>query len=320
MLFTGARSVMLTVMLAAASARPAPLESLAEHLDNSYLRELTPDPDMDRHAPNKRQREVNRGHYVLVPPTPLPLPYPVACSADTAALLGLNSDECVAPSRAETANEDPACSAWAVAGECTSNPTFMRGTCPGACKPPSRFTRLFSGDLHAVPAFSSSWATPYALSIYGSEVKPNGAGSRGYGYGDGRAVSIGEVLTDGGERWELQLKGGGRTPFCRGSDGRAVLRSSAREFLASEAMAALGVPTTRALSLVASAHETVQRPWYANASSAIAIGAHTGEKHGGDIQRAEQVAITTRVARSFLRVGQFELYGRRARRGERYGL
>ena len=64
------------------------------------------------------------------------------------------------------------------------------------------------------------------------------------------------------QRWEMQLKGGGTTPFCRGGDGRAVLRSSVREFLASEAMWALGIDTTRALSLVVSGRETSNRPWY----------------------------------------------------------
>jgi hypothetical protein len=64
-----------------------------------------------------------------------------------------------------------------------------------------------------------------------------------------------------GERWELQLKGGGTTPFARGHDGRAVLRSSVREFVVSEAMHHLGIPTTRALSLVASRDDTVPRPW-----------------------------------------------------------
>ena len=85
-------------------------------------------------------------------------------------------------------------------------------------------------------------------------------------------------------------------------------------------MAALGVPTTRALSLVASRTERAQRAWYKNASAAIAIGAHSAQRHGGDVTRRERAAITTRVARSFLRVGQFELYGRRARRGEVAGL
>eukprot|EP00913_Durusdinium_trenchii_P033730 g31576.t1 len=84
----------------------------------------------------------------------------------------------------------------------------------------------------------------------------------GNGYGDGRAISIGEVLVKG-QRWEMQLKGGGQTPFCRGADGRAVLRSSVREFLASEAMFNLGVDTTRALSLIVSdGGEMAERPWY----------------------------------------------------------
>ena len=77
----------------------------------------------------------------------------------------------------------------------------------------------------------------------------------GNGYGDGRAISIGEM-----HGYELQLKGAGTTPFHRGADGRAVLRSSIREFLASEAMHYLGVSTTRALSLVVSRDETVMRP------------------------------------------------------------
>ena len=66
----------------------------------------------------------------------------------------------------------------------------------------------------------------------------------------------------------MQLKGGGTTPFCRGADGRAVLRSSIREFLASEAMYAMGVPTTRALSLVVSESETVRRQWYSGNNAA----------------------------------------------------
>ena len=87
----------------------------------------------------------------------------------------------------------------------------------------------------------------------------------GNGYGDGRAASIGEVLLPNGKRWEFQLKGSGPTPFSRNADGRAVLRSSVREFLAEEAMHALGIPTTRGLSLIVSAidgGETVHRAWY----------------------------------------------------------
>merc|ERR1719326_2088437 len=118
--------------------------------------------------------------------------------------------------------------------------------------------------MDAIPGFDS-WATPYALSIMGQAMYDNCPFGTGNGYGDGRAISIGEVVAPSGQRWEMQLKGGGRTPFCRGADGRAVLRSSLREFLASEAMHFLRVPTTRALSLVVSRTETTKRPWYSGA-------------------------------------------------------
>ncbi len=87
---------------------------------------------------------------------------------------------------------------------------------------------------------------PYAA-CYGGHQFGTWAGQ----LGDGRAISLGEVVNAAGQRWELQLKGAGATPYSRSADGRAVLRSSIREFLCSEAMAHLGVPTTRALSLVA---------------------------------------------------------------------
>ena len=68
--------------------------------------------------------------------------------------------------------------------------------------------------------------------------------------GDGRAITLGELLNLKSQRWELQLKGAGKTPYSRFADGLAVLRSSIREFLCSEAIHSLGIPTTRALSLV----------------------------------------------------------------------
>lgn len=107
--------------------------------------------------------------------------------------------------------------------------------------------------------------------------------------GDGRAISLGEVLTAHGERWELQLKGAGITPYSRGADGRAVLRSSIREFLCSEAMHHLGVPTTRALSLVLTG-ENVERDMF--------YDGHPQDEPG---------AIVCRVAPSFIRFGHFEL-------------
>src|SRR5581483_9773454 len=86
---------------------------------------------------------------------------------------------------------------------------------------------------------------PYAAN-YGGHQFGQWAGQ----LGDGRAITLGEIVTGTGERWELQLKGAGPTPYARTADGRAVLRSSIREFLCSEAMHHLGVPTTRALCLV----------------------------------------------------------------------
>ena len=107
--------------------------------------------------------------------------------------------------------------------------------------------------------------------------------------GDGRAISLVEALGADGARHELQLKGAGRTPYSRHADGRAVLRSSLREFVCSEAMHHLGVPTTRALALVATG-ETVVRDMFYNGNP-----------------RAEPGAIVCRVAPSFIRFGHFEL-------------
>jgi hypothetical protein len=125
------------------------------------------------------------------------------------------------------------------------------------------------------------------------------------GYGDGRAISVFEAILNG-KRWEFQLKGAGRTPYCRGADGRAVLRSSIREFLAQEHMHSLGIPTSRSLTIFTSQKEQVTRPWFRDNSYS----------KDPEVMIEEDVAITTRVAPSFLRVGQLELFGRRARKNE----
>jgi len=193
------------------------------------------------------------------------------------------------------------------------------------------FRGFFSGDTKQVPAFET-WCTPYALSIYGQELYEQCPFGNGNGYGDGRAISVGEVLLPSGARYEMQLKGAGQTPFCRGADGRAVLRSSVREFLASEAMHHLGVSTTRGLSLVTSGSDRVLRAWYSGKVAKkpdisvddprlshipaeyrqMLIDQMTGGKDP-DVRVRERCAITCRVATSFLRVGHVELFGRRAR-------
>ena len=140
------------------------------------------------------------------------------------------------------------------------------------------FARLFGGNVLA------DGMQPYAAN-YGGHQFGNWAGQ----LGDGRAISLGEVINAAGERWELQLKGAGRTPYSRGADGRAVLRSSVREFLCSEAMHHLGVPTTRALSLVDTGEPVLRDMFY---------DGHAAPEPG---------AIVCRAASSFIRFGNFEL-------------
>ena len=125
---------------------------------------------------------------------------------------------------------------------------------------------------------------PYAAR-YGGHQFGNWAGQ----LGDGRAITLGEVVRDGG-RWEVQLKGAGPTPYSRGGDGRAVLRSSLRELVCSEAMHHLGVPTTRALGLVTTGEDVVRDMFYDGRPE------------------PEPGAIVCRVAPSFLRFGNFEVH------------
>jgi uncharacterized protein YdiU (UPF0061 family) len=130
--------------------------------------------------------------------------------------------------------------------------------------------------------------SPFAA-CYGGHQFGNWAGQ----LGDGRAISLGEVIGVDGRRHELQLKGAGPTPYSRTADGRAVLRSSIREFLCSEAMYHLGVPTTRALSIVATGDDVVRDMFY-NGNA-----------------RPEPGAIVCRVAPSFIRFGNFEILAAR---------
>jgi serine/tyrosine/threonine adenylyltransferase len=125
---------------------------------------------------------------------------------------------------------------------------------------------------------------PYAACYAGHQFG-NWAGQ----LGDGRAITLGEVETSKGQKWELQLKGAGPTAYSRRADGRAVLRSSVREYLMSEAMHYLGVPTTRALSLVTTGEQVMRDMFY---------DGHPAYEPG---------AIVMRVAPTFLRFGNFEM-------------
>lgn len=249
------------------SAPVKTLNDLALLADYSLLDTLTPNPEAKVNGIDHSPRQVYSGHYVPVNPTPIKDPHYIAHSKNFFSELGFDD------SLAHT--ED--------------------------------FIRMFSGDLSDVPQpfRKIGWATGYALSIYGTEYYQQCPFQTGNGYGDGRAVSILEANING-QRWEMQLKGGGKTPYCRGADGRAVLRSSIREFLAQEHMHSLGIPTSRSLSLYTSKTEKVKRPWFTQGSYS----------RDPEVMIEEDVAITTRVAPSFLRVGQIELFGRRARKQE----
>jgi uncharacterized protein YdiU (UPF0061 family) len=130
--------------------------------------------------------------------------------------------------------------------------------------------------------------SPYAACYAGHQFG-NWAGQ----LGDGRAITLGEWETAPEKSFELQLKGAGPTPYSRRADGRAVLRSSVREYLMSEAMFYLGVPTTRALSLVTTG-EPVMRDMFYDGHPAYEPG-----------------AVVMRVAPSFLRFGNFEILAAR---------
>ena len=242
-------------------------EELTNLSDYSFINKLNCDPDAKYNEDNKSPREVFSGHYVPVMPTAIKEPIYISHSINFFKELGF----------CETLiNSDD-------------------------------FIKLFSADMSNIskPLKNIGWATGYALSIYGTEYYAQCPFQTGNGYGDGRAISILEAVING-KRWEFQLKGAGKTPYCRGADGRAVLRSSVREFLAQEHMHALGIPTSRSLTLFTSKKEQVTRPWFRDNSYS----------KDPEVMIEEDVAITTRVAPSFIRVGQLELFGRRARKNE----
>jgi uncharacterized protein YdiU (UPF0061 family) len=245
----------------------ASLEDLATLASYSLMDTLNCDPEAKSNGADHLPRQVFTGHYVTVNPSPIKDPEYVAHSTTFFHELGFTDSMALSVD----------------------------------------FVQMFSGDISQVPEpmRKVGWACGYALSIFGTEYDKQCPFQTGNGYGDGRAVSVLEAVING-QRWEMQLKGGGRTPYCRGADGRAVLRSSVREFLAQEHMHALGVPTSRSLSLYVSKTEKVNRPWYSDGS----------KSQDPDILISEAVAISTRVAPSFIRVGQLELFGRRARKQE----
>ena len=310
-------------------------------------------------------RPVFNGHYVLVRPTPLKNPKLVIVSPDMLAELGFSTGEEESEAFVKYFSGD-------VDNALSNIDDFFATTTTNDIDEDDAGMQV---EKSMESGFErrreiETWATPYALSIMGKRYTNNCPFGTGDGYGDGRAISVGEILVphssssddinekNEGERkgdtkkkndehplesqypksasrYELQLKGAGQTPFCRGADGRAVLRSSIREFLASEAMHHLGISTTRALSLIVSESpngDTSNRPWYSENTksrelpsiddprlsrydmkqrkeiiSQLAVQA----KSDPDMLVEEKCAITTRVASSFVRIGHLDLFARR---------
>jgi uncharacterized protein YdiU (UPF0061 family) len=134
------------------------------------------------------------------------------------------------------------------------------------------FTEIFTGNR--LVNGSDPFAMIYSGHQFGQYVPQ---------LGDGRALMLGEINGKDGNTWEIQLKGAGLTPFSRMGDGRAVLRSTIREYLCSEAMAGLGIPTSRALCITGSDDEVYR-------------------------ESIESAAVLTRVAPSHVRFGNFEIF------------
>ena len=269
----------------ASAAVAGGVHSLLKTIDNSLKTDLSGDPKSD--YPNHDTREVVDAHWVEVcrhRPTGCALARGLPPLAHPC---GLTTPSQVGP--------QPLASPYLI----SVSPAMAASLGVDPEAEPEAFARYFSGDLDSFAEAQRPWATPYAVSVFGQPIPSPDPFGRGNAYGDGRACSLGEFVGGEGERWELQLKGSGTTPFSRRGDGRAVLRSSVREYLVSEAMQAMGVPTTRALCLVASKTQYTQRMWYA----ADDTGRHD---HPPDTLVSERCAITCRAAPSFIRVGHIE--------------
>jgi uncharacterized protein YdiU (UPF0061 family) len=165
-------------------------------------------------------------------------------------------------------------------------------------KPAARLMKLNRALAEELGLDADALATPEGTAIFAGNAVPPGATPIAQAYaghqfglfvpqlGDGRAILLGEVIDKKGARRDIQLKGSGRTPFSRGGDGKAAVGPMLREYLIGEAMHALGIPTTRALAVVA-----------------------TGEQ----VRRETPLpgAVLTRVAQSHIRVGTFEFFASR---------
>ncbi|KJE94629.1 hypothetical protein, variant 2 [Capsaspora owczarzaki ATCC 30864] len=218
------------------------------NFDNTFARQLPGDGIEANYT-----RQVRGVCYSNAVPTPSTNPRLVHANAGAAALLDLNPSELATPEFVDVVS---GCALHSTAKPIALTYAGNNANCVNVPVMPQQLTAIPLRPGHQFGSFAGQ-------------------------LGDGRAISLGEVVNHHGERWEMQLKGAGMTPYSRFADGRAVLRSSIREYMCSEAMNALGVPTSRALSLVVTDEKVVR-------------------------ETVEPGAIVCRLAQSWIRFGSFE--------------
>jgi uncharacterized protein YdiU (UPF0061 family) len=223
--------------------------------DNQSLRELPVDPIRENYV-----RSVENACFSMVDPTPVTSPVLVAVSLPALQLIDIPASETVRPDFAEYFSGNIKIPGSTTAAHCYCGHQFGS----------------FAGQVwqHVIPRRHEIVLASY----YNVQL------------GDGATMYIGEIINSSGERIEIQFKGAGKTPYSRTADGRKVLRSSIREFLCSELMHSLGIPTTRAGTLVTS-DTLVERDMF----------------YTGDVIK-ERASVITRLASTFIRFGSFEIF------------
>ena len=259
------------------SAGSGPLDGLAACADHSWMDRLTADPDAAANAPNKRSREVKSGHWVPVLPSPLPQPTLVVHSAPMAAELGLDAAAVASPEFARFFSGDVAAATWA-------RPPWTTWTWWRTARRRGRLAPLRLVHPLRVEHHGHALLQPALRERQRLRRRPRRE-HRGVVVPDANRQPDADpafASAAGSRRWEMQLKGGGQTPFCRGADERRASVVGAR-FLASEAMHCLRVPTTRALSLICSGDPMAMALALAQAAAAAAAA----RRRGGEKVRRE---------------------------------
>ncbi|DAZ94836.1 TPA: hypothetical protein N0F65_012525 [Lagenidium giganteum] len=230
--------------------------------DNATLRELP----IDAEPRNFVRSAVPGACFSRIAPTPIDAPELVVVSRDALRLVAIDVFKNSKNSTAEQPASDDA-GQWLPAEDLETLVPFLAGN------------QLFEGSETAAQCYCG-----HQFGFFTGQL------------GDGAAVYLGEIVqqqpgSNRSERWEMQIKGAGLTPYSRSADGRKVLRSTLREFLASEHMHALGIPTTRAGSVVVSHKTQVLRDMFYDGNAKV-----------------EPCAVVLRVARTFIRFGSFEIF------------